>query len=186
MSNRCQKHCLGYNSVCRFNASQFLQINETCTAVALLPWNPLTAFLNNNPYSFTRHSSNPPFFFLANPALNFNCLFCPLAFSSILLCGAREGHRPWVLNYPCSTLALKPLKQCGWTDFMSAMMVWRGVILFRWSPLVHLLHLHPSFLSSLNISSLRSDVRACRYSNRSVCVPTHTYPAYAQHSADYI
>lgn len=112
--------------------------------------------------------------------------FCPLAFSNILLCGAREGHRPRVLNYPCSTLALKPLKQCGWTDFMSAMMVWRGVILFRWSPLVHLLHLHPSFLSSLNISSLRSDAHACRYSNISVCVYMHTYPAYAQHSADYI
>lgn len=26
---------------------------------------------------------------------------------------------------------------------MSAMMVWRAVILFHWSPLVHLLHLHP-------------------------------------------
>lgn len=46
-----------------------------------------------------------------------------------------------------------------WVDrfFLSAMMVWRAVILFHWSPRVHLLDLHPSFLSSLAAPSLHPD-----------------------------
>lgn len=116
-------------------------------------------------------------------ALNLNCLFCPFPLCLSLVCGVREGHRLWALNYPCSTLALNPPEHCGWTDFMRAMMVWRGVILFHWFPPVHLLHLHPSS-TPLTISSLHSDTNTCRYTNKSMQIHMHAYCTYAEHSVD--
>lgn len=61
------------------------------------------------------YSQSP--FLVESPALNLNCLFCPFPLNCSLLSGVREGDRLWALNYPCSTLTLEPLKQCGWTDF---------------------------------------------------------------------
>lgn len=153
--------------------SLFLRLNNTYTAFALLPRNPVTAFLYNPPLQFILTYFQSPFL-VESPALNLNCLFCPFPLSSSLLSGVREGDRLWALNYPCSTLALK---QCGWTDFMSAMMVWRAVILFHWSPLVHLLHLHPSFLSSLAAPSLHPDthIHACRHAYKSTPAHRCTY-----------
>lgn len=144
--------------------SWLLRLSDTYTAFALLPRNPLAAFLHNHPLQFISTYSQSPFL-VESPVLNLNCLFCPFPLSSILLSGVRKRDRLWALNYPCSTLALKTLKQCGWTDFMSAMMVWRGIILFHWSPLVHLLYLHPSLLSSLT-PSIHLSTHTCGHTPR--------------------
>lgn len=152
--------CVNRHTTLCLSPVLFLRFSNTYTAFALLSRNPLTAFLHNHPLQFILTYSQSPFL-VESPALNLNCLFCPFPLSSSLLSGVREGDRLWALNYPCSTLALKPLKQCGWTDFMSAMMVWRAVILFHWSPLIHLLHLHPSLLSSLATPSLHPDPHTC-------------------------
>lgn len=156
--------------------SLFLRLSNTNTAVNLLPRNPLTAFPAQSPFTIYLDVLSIALS-CRILALNLNCLFCPSPLSSSLLSGVREGDRLWALNYPCSTVALK---QCGWTNFMSAMMVWRAVILFHWSPLVHLLHLHPSFLSSLAAPSLHPQM----YVHTHTSTQTHTYCTYAQHSSD--
>lgn len=92
-----------------------LRLNNTYTAFAILPRNPLTALLHNRPLQFILTYSQSPFL-VESPALNLNCLFCPFPLSSSLLSGVREGDRPWALNYPCSTLALKPY-EAVWVDW---------------------------------------------------------------------